>query len=1243
MEEVEEEYDERETICAAQKEGILVKDLMHMLLLDNGSSCTLINNKDMVINIRKSNKVLRLITNGGVVTVRMKATLKGFLGEVWFEPKAAVNVIGFSEAKDKGYVMGYQNNKDLFTMTNPSTGVVSTFKRYGGIYAIDTRSKLSEKGICCVSTVEDRKKMFSKVQQQKAEQAKVLHESLCYPTIADFKHILRMHMIEGCPVKSSDVDLMLKIYGKDVLSLKGKATKKKGHRIVENVVKIPKAMKKAHQGIVLSVDIMYVNGETFLVSKARNIGYLHAVYLPKREKPYLRAALDEHFVLYNKNGYTIKQVNADGEFEFVKQDMEHPQVGIKVNIVTKSEHVAEIERMIRTIKERVRCMWNSMPYSRIPKLMLIGMVKNAVKWLNTFPIKNGVSDTYSPRTIIEGKTISYEKHCKIPFGSFVQAYEDNGEQTNTTQERTIDCILLDAREHGGYDLLHLRAGLAVSRPYVWTAVPDAAVVKRVEALAAKDGMPEVQEPILGMYVRTTGVYQQYQRITAGVKPTKRCKKGHQKDGKGRTLVEIPEHASNTTDQDDDDDDSDMDVDEEDSDDDASEPSSPEDLEDDDHSTSGLDDSPKDSTDHQKSQKQKQTLGKSQGVSLEPTKPRRSSRIAKQQECSEHHYMQVHLDHWEQETSEHCHFATQALGENAFEYEYDEAEQFGCLLHQMLQKGYTDEQLCCVQQYTLKKGIEKFGEKGQKSADDEMAQLHNRGTFRPLDVRLISPLDKKRAMEALIFMVEKRDGRIKSRTCANGSKQRAWMQKDEASSPAVRTESLMLSCVIDAKEGRHVGTTDIPNAFIQTDNEKLADDHGMDIIKIRGILVEMLVEIAPNTYGPWVTYERGEPVLYLELLKAIYGMLKSALLFYRKLRKDMESNGFKRNPYDICVFNKVVDGDQLTVMAHVDDCKYSSVNDKAMDAFEKWLQQMYSQEEITPMKFNRGDVHDYLGMVLDYSKPGKVMIHMKDYVERIVTEFPYLEEVEKMKPAQTPAGEHLFMTMDNGEKVSPDKAKEFHTTVAKTLFVCKRSRPDLQPTVPFLCSRVKSPDVHDWKKLLRLLKCMQSTKDMVLTLEASGKDGVIVCKWFPDAAFAVHPDFKSHTGGVLTLGKGAVNTLSQKQKLNTTSSTEAELVGAHDVLPQALWTRYFLEEQGYTCDTVVYQDNTSAIQLEQNGTESSSKRTRHINVRFFFMKDCVDRRLLKVEYCPTEDMLGDFPSKPLQGSLFKKHRKALMNL
>ena len=93
---------------------------------------------------------------------------------------------------------------------------------------------------------------------------------------------------------------------------------------------------------------------------------------------------------------------------------------------------------------------------------------------------------------------------------------------------------------------------------------------------------------------------------------------------------------------------------------------------------------------------------------------------------------------------------------------------------------------------------------------------------------------------------------------------------------------------------------------------------------------------------------------------------------------------------------------------------------------------------------------------------------------------------------------------------------------------------------------------------------------------------------------------------------------------------------------AIWTKLFMEAQGHKVETIMYQDNKSAILLEKNGKESSGKRTRHLNIRYFYITDCIEKKYLTVDYCPTDDMIGDFPSKPLQGRKFKKHRKAIMN-
>jgi hypothetical protein len=174
-----------------------------------------------------------------------------------------------------------------------------------------------------------------------------------------------------------------------------------------------------------------------------------------------------------------------------------------------------------------------------------------------------------------------------------------------------------------------------------------------------------------------------------------------------------------------------------------------------------------------------------------------------------------------------------------------------------------------------------------------------------------------------------------------------------------------------------------------------------------------------------------------------------------------------------------------------------------------------------------------------------------------------------------------------------------------------------------------------------MQYLRGSIDLVLTLEAGD---VQVVKLWVDASYGVHADMKSHTGATMSMGKGSVYLASKAQRLNMKSSTEAELVGVDDVMAQVLWTRYFLvEAQGYEVRVnKVYQDNQSTMLLEKNGRGSSSKRTRHINVRYFFVTDRIKAKEMSVEYSPTGDMVDDFFTKPLQGSLFRKFCDIIMN-
>ena len=214
-------------------------------------------------------------------------------------------------------------------------------------------------------------------------------------------------------------------------------------------------------------------------------------------------------------------------------------------------------------------------------------------------------------------------------------------------------------------------------------------------------------------------------------------------------------------------------------------------------------------------------------------------------------------------------------------------------------------------------------------------------------------------------------------------------------------------------------------------------------------------------------------------------------------------------------------------------------------------------------------------------------------------------------------------------------------MAKLLFIAKRGRPDILTAISFLTTRVTKPNVDDWGKLKRTLQYLKGTLDFKLTL---GADSMTILKTWVDASYAPHHDMRSHSGGCSSFGSGVVMSRSSKQKLNSKSSTEAEVIGVSDMLPYNLWTVYFLEAQGYELsNNILYQDNQSAIRLEKNGLRSAGNKSRHINIRFFLIKDCASREEITIIYCPTYRMLADFLTKPLQGKLFQIFRDVIMGM
>ena len=258
-------------------------------------------------------------------------------------------------------------------------------------------------------------------------------------------------------------------------------------------------------------------------------------------------------------------------------------------------------------------------------------------------------------------------------------------------------------------------------------------------------------------------------------------------------------------------------------------------------------------------------------------------------------------------------------------------------------------------------------------------------------------------------------------CADGQKQQVWTNKEDATSPTVFTEAVLLTSAIDAKERREVITMDILGAFMQGKQDETIH------MKLEGTLAELLAKCDPTKYQPYLVIEKGKPVLYVELVKALYGTIHAALIFWRKFTKQLTEWGFTVSPYDWCVANKLVHGNQLTVTWHVDDLEISHVDKEVLEDLLKQIDGAFGQDG--PLTIHRGKKHDYLGMWLDFSLNGKVQVQMFDCIDNMLSNLP--EDMCGM--VTSPAADHLFTISDTRKKLDHEQLEMFHHNVAKLLF------------------------------------------------------------------------------------------------------------------------------------------------------------------------------------------------------------------
>jgi hypothetical protein len=267
--------------------------------------------------------------------------------------------------------------------------------------------------------------------------------------------------------------------------------------------------------------------------------------------------------------------------------------------------------------------------------------------------------------------------------------------------------------------------------------------------------------------------------------------------------------------------------------------------------------------------------------------------------------------------------------------------------------------------------------------------------------------------------------------------------------------------------------------------------------------------------------------------------------------------------------------------------------------------------------------------------------MENYVDELLK----FCEIHEDASSTVPAAPYLFNIRDDVQLLDKKDKDLYHTVVAKLLYLSKRVRLDILLANSVFCTRVKEPTIDDQNKLIKALEYLNCTKHLGKIMRPKAGEPLVV-EVHVDSSHGVHTaDGRGQAGGVIGFkGECVLAAETSKHSIAAKSSAESELISVSDKLSPGIWQLNFMIGQGYVDikPLILFQDNTSTIAMMLKG-KSTSKRTRHINIRYFFVKDRIEvTKEVEVQYLPTDEMVADILTKPLQGEKFRYLRKKLLN-
>jgi hypothetical protein len=1108
----------------------------------------------------------------GVETLKRRGTLPG-IGPCIVSPSGGVNGISLSQLEER-YRVEYEQNVCFRVFVDDQLTLV--FEKTAGscAYSCVITSAVFDKlregkprfNYTMVATVAEREAQHTKREVARAQEARKMRRRLFYPSDGALVRTLHKGVMTNCDVTGRDVSVSVNIYGKDIPSIKGK-TKDKG-AVEDRIMYVPVMDRKEQRAYM---DVFHWRGESFILFIVKPLRLLMLEHLTKAKMPQMCAAVETLCKRTESRGFQISEIVVDPAKELASMV---GKVSRNITVVGSRTHVADAEVEIRTVKERMRCTEAGLPYK---------VCKRVIKWLaygvvQAYNVVLRAGQEVSARELFTGIKTDYRRDFRAEFGEYVQAHVvPSGIEKSGNTHRAVGAVALcpTGNYKGTHWFLSLRTGRVLMADR-WDALPmPDLVIEVMNQLHDRDDRrgKSLSHDTRGEEAEEQQSQQGMQQGEEVVVPT------------ARDVVEAIDEAplgvpdSDTTDM-------------------PEAISQVQDMADDmDHTDSGEEGPMFSSSDHTELEEE------NTGVQHDNSSVQRdSSSVQHDSNSMQDSNNTQHNSRRSARIATGDHFAEHAVH----------------IFRVSIRKKYdrvTAGRVVNILRLTVKKALAKDHDATVASIIKEFRQLLDKGVWTVLRKGGLTYAQLKNSIRSSMFLKEKYDAagvfeKLKARLVAGGNEQDKTLY-DQLSCPTVTQEAIMMVLNIAARERRKVRTIDITGAYLECDMTGEVEV----IMKLDPLLTRILHEVDKSVKGT----EDEKGVTYVKLNKALYGTIQAAVLWYNKLKGVLMADGFAPNPYDACLFNKVVNGVQITVAFHVDDLLVTCVCEKLMDSLEAHLNGNFANITVCS-----GSRHSYLAMNIVLGDSG-IEVDMTAYIAKCTKGKIF------RRAATSPARDDLFEEPEDSEKLSVEDKVEFHSEVAKLLYVTKRTRVESLCAVSHLSSRVNSPALDDQKKLDRVMNYLDHTKERKVTMKWGGS---VTMEAYIDASFGGHVDCRSRSGIMLMMSGSCVGAWSAKQKLNTKSSTEAEIVGLSDGLSHVIWARELLSAQGYVLPpTEVHQDNQGVLSI-MSGGRSPKHRTKHLDIRHFFVRDRVATGDVVLRYCPTREMVADMLTKAVNGELFQ---------